>query len=415
MGQIKSEIIAVGTELLLGQIANTNAQWISQQLALSGVDVYHHSVVGDNLDRVYDLFSQASNRSNVIIITGGLGPTDDDMTREAFQRMSHLEIKEHKPSMDKIEAFFEKQHRTMTPNNKKQARVFTGADVIENHVGMAPGMVVTHQGTTWIFLPGVPKEMKPMITSRVLPYIKKISGSNEVIKSTMLRFIGIGESRLEHEIKAIIEQQSNPTIAPLAQAEGVAIRLTAKADTLEVATGLIDRTQEQILDKVGKYCYGVDEEKLEDKVFQLLKEKEWTVAAAESLTGGMFSDRLVAIEGASTVFSGGIVCYDTNVKEKVLTISPETIQKKGTVSEECAKEMAVNAGKLLDSAVGISFTGVAGPDTLEGQPAGTVYIAIATKSGDCQAEKFTFGGDRQAVRRSAVSKGYEILFQYLKS
>jgi nicotinamide-nucleotide amidase len=351
----------------------------------------------------------------VVIITGGLGPTDDDMTREAFQRISHLEMEEHRPSMDKIEAFFEKQQRTMTLNNKKQARVFAGSDVIVNHVGMAPGMIVTHQETTWIFLPGVPKEMKPMITSHVLPYVKKISGSNEVIKSTMLQFIGIGESRLEHEIKAIIDQQSNPTVAPLAQTEGVAIRLTAKADTLEAAEELINRTQEQILDKVGKYCYGVDEERLEDKVYQLLKEKKITLAAAESLTGGMFSDRLVAIEGASTVFSGGIICYETNVKEKVLSISSETIQGKGTVSEECAKEMAVNVGELLDSAIGISFTGVAGPDAIEGQPAGTVYIAVATKHGDCQAEKFTIGGGRQAVRRKAVTKGYEILFQHLKS
>ncbi|MBT2215040.1 competence/damage-inducible protein A [Virgibacillus dakarensis] len=414
MGQIKSEIIAVGTELLLGQIANTNAQWISQQLALSGIDVYYHSVVGDNLTRVYEQFLQASKRSDVIIVTGGLGPTDDDLTREAFQRLTKLEMVEHKASMEKIASFFRKQHNNMTPNNKKQARTFAGAEVIKNNVGMAPGMIVIHQGKTWVFLPGVPKEMKPMVTNHVLPALTKRTGEFSIIRSTMLQFIGIGESRLEHELKPIIDQQSNPTIAPLAQDNGVAIRITAKADTSKKAEQLIQQTKTQILDGVGQYCYGVDNETLEEKVFQLLKEKDWTLAAAESLTGGMFSDKLVAIAGASAVFSGGIVCYDTKVKENVLHISPATIREKGTVSEACALEMAENVRKLLDSTVGISFTGVAGPDTIEGQQAGTVYIAIITKNGDEQAEKFTFAGDRAAVRRKAVIKGYEILFNYLK-
>ncbi|WP_106497558.1 competence/damage-inducible protein A [Lentibacillus sp. Marseille-P4043] len=413
MGQIKSEIIAVGTELLLGQIANTNAQWISEQLALHGIDIYYHSVVGDNLHRVQEQFSQASKRSDVIIVTGGLGPTDDDMTREAFQRISNLEIVEHKPSMEKIMAYFTKQNSTMTPNNKKQARVFAGADVIENRVGMAPGMIVTHEGKTWVFLPGVPKEMKAMVSDHVLPFLAERTGSNMVIQSTMLRFTGIGESRLEHELQSIIAQQTNPTIAPLAQTEGVAIRLTAKANTHHAAIELINHTKEKILNKVGEYCYGVDNEKLEEKVFQLLQKKGWTLAAAESLTGGMFSDRFVAIPGASTVFAGGIVCYDTKVKENVLRISSETIQEKGTVSYECASEMATNISKLLDATIGISFTGVAGPDTVESQSAGTVFIAISTKTGQ-QVEKFTFQGDRKTVRSKTVMKGYELLFQSLK-
>ncbi|MGY0691629.1 competence/damage-inducible protein A [Virgibacillus sp. FSP13] len=413
MEQIKSEIIAVGTELLLGQIANTNAQWISEQLALHGIDIYYHSVVGDNLHRVQEQFSQASKRSDVIIVTGGLGPTDDDMTREAFQSISGLEIVEHKPSMEKIKAYFAKQNSTMTPNNRKQARVFTGADVIENHVGMAPGMIITYEGKTWIFLPGVPKEMKAMVSDHVLPFLTEHIDNNMVIQSTMLRFTGIGESRLEHELKSIIAQQTNPTIAPLAQTEGVAIRITAKANTHYDATELINHTKKKILNKVGEYCYGVDNEKLEEKVFQLLQEKGLTLAAAESLTGGMFSDRFVAIPGASAVFAGGIVCYDTKVKENVLHISSEIIHEKGTVSNECANEMATNIAKLLDATIGISFTGVAGPDTVEGQPAGTVFIAISTKTGQ-QVEKFTFQGDRKTVRNKAVMKGYELLFQSLK-
>ncbi|MEN1969934.1 competence/damage-inducible protein A [Lentibacillus sp. N15] len=413
--QIKSEIIAVGTELLLGQIANTNAQWISQALARAGIDIYHHSVVGDNLDRVRSQFVQAQKRSDVIIVTGGLGPTDDDLTREAFQTMTNMEMIEHKPSMDKITAFFEKQHSSMTPNNTKQARVFAGAEVIPNHVGMAPGMMVSHEGKMWVFTPGVPREMKPMITDYVLPAILKQTGGRTVIQSIMLRFIGIGESRLEHELKPFIEAQTNPTIAPLAQDPGVSIRITAKAETAESATQLIKGTKEQILQQVGDYCYGVDDVTLEGSVFQRFKEKGWTIAAAESLTGGRFSDRLVAIEGASAVFAGGIVCYDTKVKENILHVSTATIEKKGTVSEECALEMATNISNQMDATVGISFTGVAGPDTIEGQKAGTVYIAIVNRDGHQQVEKFTFPGNRQAVRKRAVIKGYELLFHYLKS
>lgn len=412
--QIKSEIIAVGTELLLGQIANTNAQWISQQLALAGMDIYHHSVVGDNLDRVRAQFAQAQSRSDVIIVTGGLGPTDDDLTREAFQSLTHLEMVEHKPSMDKITAFFQKQHSSMTPNNTKQARVFAGAEVIPNRVGMAPGMIVSHEGKMWVFTPGVPREMKPMITDHVLPAILKQTGERTVIQSVMLRFIGIGESRLEHELKTIIEQQTNPTIAPLAQDPGVSIRITAKADTTKSAARLIEETKKQIMQKVGTYCYGVDDDTLEGNVFQRLKQKGWTLAAAESLTGGKFSDQLVAVEGASAAFAGGIVCYDTQVKEKVLHVSHHTIQEKGTVSEECALEMALNVSNQLDATVGISFTGVAGPDTIEGKEAGTVYIALVNRDGYRQVKKYTFAGNRQAVRKKSVIKGYELLFHYLK-
>ncbi|WP_099158167.1 competence/damage-inducible protein A [Virgibacillus ndiopensis] len=414
MTQLKSEIVAVGTELLLGQIANTNAQWISQQLALHGLDVYYHTVVGDNLHRVQEQFVQSAKRSDVIIVTGGLGPTDDDLTREAFQNISNLKMVEHKESMNKIESYFEKQKRRMTPNNKKQARVFAGANVIENKVGMAPGMIVSYQKKTWIFLPGVPKEMKSMITNDVLPFFRQLTGESKVIKSTMLKFIGIGEATLEHELSTLIQQQTNPTIAPLAQEQGVAIRLTAKADTMDEAATLIEKTQSRIFDKVGTYFYGFDDQSLETKVFDLLREKRMTIAAAESLTGGMFTDRLIVNEGASSVCTGGIVCYDTKVKENVLKIAPETIYQRGTVSEECAVEMAVNVKNLLASNIGISFTGVAGPDPIEGNPPGTVYIAISDSQNGHHVEKFIFQGNRQTVRSKTVQKGYELLLKHLK-
>ncbi|MGP4107055.1 competence/damage-inducible protein A [Virgibacillus sp. L01] len=412
--QFRTEIIAVGTELLLGQIANTNAQWMSEKLATIGMNVFHHSVVGDNLQRVREQFQHSKSRADIIIVTGGLGPTEDDLTREAFQKIAKRDIIEHRPSMEKIEAYFRKQRTKMTVNNRKQARVFTGADVIENTVGMAPGMIVSEDDTTWIFLPGVPREMKQMMLDKVMPYLQQLTGESSVIKSTMLRFIGIGESQLEDELSDIIQNQSNPTIAPLAQSEGIAIRLTAKANTQEEALSLISNTKLQIHAKVGDYIYGADEQSIEENVFNLLKAQNKYIGAAESLTGGMFTDKLIAVESASEVCRGGLVCYDTNVKENVLHVLPETIRQHGTVSEECALEMSRNICALLESDIGISFTGVAGPDSVEGHPAGTVFIAIDNGSKERTAKKFTFQGDRQTIRKKATLKGFELLYNLLK-
>ncbi|WP_312030848.1 MULTISPECIES: competence/damage-inducible protein A [Bacillaceae] len=414
MTNVKAEIIAVGTELLLGQIANTNAQWLSNQLASLGINVYQHGVVGDNLNRVQEAFEQAQKRSDIIIVTGGLGPTEDDLTREAFQLMTELELVEHKPSMDKIQSFFEKNNTTMTPNNRRQARVFKGSQVLFNRKGMAPGMIVSHESTTWVFLPGVPREMKGLFTEEVFPYLQKLTGNTEVIKSLVLKFLGIGESELEHRLSHLIQAQKNPTIAPLAQNTGVVIRLTAKEETEERAERLLEESKRQILHEVGDYFYGINDETIEENIISLLKEKKMKIASAESLTGGMFSNRLISVSGASNVCRGGIVCYDTNVKQDVLGVSKETIQNKGTVSEECALEMAEQVSSKLDADIGISFTGVAGPDEVEGKSVGTVYIALTTSNGEKKVEKFIFSGDRNAIRRRATLKGLEIVFHFLK-
>lgn len=415
MKDFGAEIIAVGTELLLGQIANTNAQWLSEQLASLGINVYQHGVVGDNLNRVHEAFEQAQKRSDIIIVTGGLGPTEDDLTREAFQRMTKFELVEHKPSMEKIESFFERNNRVMTPNNRRQARVFKGSQALFNNNGMAPGMIIRYESTTWIFLPGVPREMKGLYTDEVFPYLQKLTGNKEVIKSLVLKFLGIGESELEHRLSHLIQTQKNPTIAPLAQNTGVVIRLTAKEETEERADLLLEAGKKQILHEVGDYFYGVNDETMEEKIISLLKEKKMKIASAESLTGGMFSNRLISVNGASSVCRGGIVCYDTNVKQEVLGVSKDTIQNKGTVSEECALEMAEQVARKLDANIGISFTGVAGPDEIEGKAIGTVYIALVTSNGDEKIEKFTFAGDRNTIRRRATLKGLEIVFHFLKS
>lgn len=415
MRTFTAEIVAVGTELLLGQIANTNAQWLSAQLARYGINVFHHSVVGDNLKRVKDTFLLAEKRADVIIVTGGLGPTEDDLTREAFQAVSHLELEEHEPTMEKIRTYFVNQNRRMTPNNKKQARVFKGCKVLDNKAGMAPGMIVEHRGKIWIFLPGVPSEMKYLVNHEVLPYLKKLTGSKNLIKSSVLKFIGIGESHLEHEIADLIKSQTNPTIAPLAQHDGVVIRLTAKAEAGEEASELIEKTKQEILKRVGTYFYGVDQETLEEQIVLELKKQHKSIAAAESLTGGSFTDKLISVEGASAVCPGGIVSYDAKVKQQLLDVPEDIIQNKGTISRECALAMAKGVLQKLNTNIGISFTGVAGPGELEGKPKGTVYIALCTSDGYEQVEQFAFPGNRNRVRQRAVLKGLEIVFKYLKS
>ncbi|MDY0405814.1 competence/damage-inducible protein A [Virgibacillus sp. 179-BFC.A HS] len=411
----KAEIIAVGTELLLGQIANTNAQWISKQLAELGIDVHHHEVVGDNLGRVEAVFQLASQRSDIIIVTGGLGPTDDDLTREAFQLVSGLEMHEHKPSMDKIVAYFQKQARTMTPNNRKQARIFKGAEVLPNNVGMAPGMIVSHHQKTWIFMPGVPKEMKAMFSDNVVPYLKEKFEQKNIIRSLVLNFSGIGESQLEHELIDLIRKQKNPTIAPLAQEYGVTLRLTAKEKTKEKAEQLLTNMKATILDRVGEYYYGDNAISLEEKVVSTLKEKKWRIASAESLTGGMFAETITSVAGSSAAFRGSVVSYDPIVKREILHVSEKTIKQFGTVSKSCASEMAANAAKLLQADIGISFTGVAGPDSLEGNPVGTVFIGLANSKGIIKVEECHFAGSRQDVRNKSVKKGLEILMKYLNA
>jgi len=408
-----AEIIAVGTELLLGQITNTNAAWISENLADRGLNVYYHSVVGDNLQRVCDLFAQAQNRTDLVIVTGGLGPTDDDLTRDAFAAMSGLKLIEHKQSLDKLYDFFKAQKTPMTDNNKKQALVFETANVLANSEGTAPGMIVEFHGTTWVFLPGVPSEMKSLCNEHVFPYLEQTGGKSAIIKSLVLRFAGIGESKLEDELKDLIKKQTNPTIAPLVAKDGVTIRLTAKSETAEAADLLNETAKKAIMERVGEFCYGLNDESLASSVFSLLKEQNQTIAAAESLTGGMFSDELISIPGASAVCYGGIVSYDRSAKEKLLGISAELIDEYGTVSEQCAKAMAQSVRQLLGTDIGISFTGVAGPDETEGQPAGRVFIAISYKDA-IQVEKFDFQGGRHSVRNKSVTKGLAMIHKLLK-
>ncbi|OCA85405.1 competence/damage-inducible protein A [Bacillus sp. FJAT-27225] len=411
---MNAEIIAVGSELLLGQINNTNARFLSGQLALMGINVYYHTVVGDNAERFKSTLQIAESRSDLVIVTGGLGPTKDDLTKESVASHLNTGLAMDKQAMESIEQFFKRTGREMTENNKKQALVLEGAKVLPNDHGMAPGMLFDKNGKLYMLLPGPPRELEPMFLTYGVPAIKGKMDKNEHIISRVLRFFGIGEALLEHELEDIIDSQSNPTIAPLASDGEVALRITAKHSLLEAAIELLDEIEEKILARVGEYFYGYDDTSLMNELAKLLKENSQTISSAESLTGGMFQQEYTSIPGAGGNLKGGVVCYTNQVKAEVLHVKKETIEEHGVVSSQCARELAENVARLTHSDIGISFTGVAGPDELEGKPVGTVYIGISINGQPTTAEKLNLGGNREANRIRTVKYGCYFLLKRLK-
>ena len=318
---MNAEIISVGSELLLGQIVNTNAAFLSQELAILGVNVYYQTTVGDNHLRLTSALEQAQSRSDLVILTGGLGPTKDDLTKESVGALVGKQLVHDPKSLHSIEAFFKKRDRPMSENNRKQALVIEGSHVLPNHYGMAPGMVVSSHGVKFVLLPGPPKEMKPMFKNELMPYLLGELGERESITSRVLRFFDIGESQLETDVLDLIEAQTNPTIAPLASEGEVTLRLTVKHADKAEQLRLLDETEGLIRDRVGQYLYGYEGTSLMEQLFLQLQEKGCTIATAESLTGGQFSGGLTSFSGSSSVYRGGIVSYATDVKENVLGVS----------------------------------------------------------------------------------------------
>lgn len=411
---MNAEIIAVGSELLLGQIANTNAQFISKHLADLGVNVYYHTVVGDNAARLEEAIKIAENRAQLLIFSGGLGPTKDDLTKETIAKHLGKELVFDKTALASIEDYFVKTKRTMTENNKKQALVLEGSDVLPNDHGMAPGMFLKKDNRFYMLLPGPPKEIQPMFVKYGFPAIQKQMTSKDVIVSRVLRFFGIGESLLETKIEDLIDAQTNPTIAPLAGDGEVTLRITCKHDSIEEADKLIAKTEEEIFARVGEFFYGYEDTTLMNELSHILLKKNLTVAAAESLTGGLFQQEITGIPGAGNIFKGGIVCYTNEVKHQILQVKESTIKEHGVVSEQCAKELAENVARLLNADIGISFTGVAGPNELEGNPVGTVYIGIAKSGEPTKVEKLALSGTRAGNRVRSVRYGQYFLLKMLE-
>jgi nicotinamide-nucleotide amidase len=408
---MNAEIVAVGTELLLGQIANTNAQWISERLADVGVNVYFHSVVGDNPDRLKHVFETARDRSDLVIVTGGLGPTKDDLTKEVIASCLGKRLVTDQQALKKIEDHFAKTGRKMTDNNRKQALVIEGSRVLENHNGLAPGMILTEGSTTYVLMPGVPSEMKGMFLDQVLPALASASGKRLV--SRVLRFFGIGESALETKILDLIENQTNPTIAPLAKDGEVTIRLTAAHSDPLAAKKLLDETEQRIRERTGDTLYGYgDQTTLAEVASHLLREHHLTVSSAESLTGGLFAKQITDVPGASDVFLGGVVSYVNAVKEQVLNVPVDVLQTEGAVSAICAEKMACAVRVMTGSDLGISFTGVAGPNSSEGKTPGTVFIGFADGR-ETRSFSYRFNGTREQIRHRTVLTGFDLIRRFL--
>lgn len=408
---MNAEIIAVGSELLLGQITNTNARFLSQHLAEIGVNIYYHTVVGDNEQRLEKAVKLAQSRADLIVFSGGLGPTKDDITKETIARMLGRTLEYNEEALFGIQTYFDKTGRVMTANNKKQALVIKGSTVLKNDHGMAPGMFTKADGKYYVLLPGPPREMQPMFLNYGRPAIVNVLEKVERIESRVLRFFGIGESTLETDIDDILMKQTNPTIAPLAGEGEVTLRITAKHESSDEAFRMIQKAEDEILERVGQYFYGYDETTIAAELADQLKEKKLTIAAAESLTGGLFLGELTAIPGMSTHIKGGIVCYTNEVKKQILGVKSDTLSKYGAVSSECAKELAENVRNLCRSDIGISFTGVAGPDSLEGHEPGTVFLAIAAEGQETIVHPLKMIGSREGVRKRTVKYGCHYLLQ----
>jgi nicotinamide-nucleotide amidase len=404
---MKCEIIAVGTELLLGNIVNTNAQYLSQKMAELGIDVFYQISVGDNMQRLSETIKASLERSDIIVTCGGLGPTADDMTKEGVSEALGLKLLPDNASIKKIEGMFKSMNRPMTENNIKQGYIPEGAKILENDNGTAPGVIIEKSGKVIIMLPGPPKELHPMFENKVLPYLR--TKVNSIIRSRMLRVIGIGESTLENMLKEIFRNQTNPTIAPYAKEGEVHLRITAKKDDAKEADRLIAEMEQKVKSILGENIYGYDEESLEEVVLKLLQEKRMTLSLAESCSGGLIANRLTDIPGASASLMGGIVSYSNKAKIDNLVVKEDTNNKKGALSRQTEEEMNKATKKINETDIGVSVTGIAGPEGgSEQKPVGLCYIGIAI--GDTvKVHKMNFNGNRKRIKWNTSSKALDLL------
>lgn len=410
---MNAEIIAVGSELLLGQIANTNAKFISSQLSELGINVYYHTVVGDNRARLVEAIKIAEQRADVIIFSGGLGPTKDDLTKETIAKHVNRGLVMDDIALHAIEHFFSKRNRAMTENNRKQALVIEGCDVLTNHHGMAPGMFLKDNERIYILLPGPPKELEPMFQFEAKPKLAALLHDGGVIVSHVLRFYGIGEAELEVRVQDILDAQTNPTVAPLASDGEVTLRITAKATNEQKAYLLIEEKKREILDLVGEYHYGDNDDSLASKLVEQLIENHLTIAAAESLTAGLFQSELAEVSGVAAALAGGMITYTEKVKIEQLGVAAQIIEKHGVVSSECAADMARKVRQKFGTDIGVGLTGVAGPGSQDGIPQGTVWIGICIADNPPLTYRLQLSGSRNTNRLRAVKFTFSYLMREL--
>lgn len=407
------ELVCVGTELLLGNIVNTNAAYLAEMCARLGMSSYYQSVVGDNPPRMRETIRQAVDRSDVVILCGGLGPTEDDMTKEIAAEVMGKELVEDPHSKDMILAYMKNYMKTnaqkvITSNNWKQAMVPTGAVVLDNANGTAPGIIIEEGQKTVVLLPGPPNELKPMFENQVYPYLK--NKQPEVICSKMLKITGIGESMVETKILDLIDAQTNPTVATYAKTCEVHLRITAKAENEAAAEKLLQPLVDEMKQRFGDHIYSTDEkETLEEVIVKMLEERDMTLSTAESCTGGMLSSRLINVAGVSEVYKEGFITYSNEAKHKYLGVSEDVLGTYGAVSQETAVQMAEGCAKQTGSDVALITTGIAGPDggTLE-KPVGLVYISCYYK-GKTYVQELHLNGNRAKVREQATARALILL------
>ena len=417
---MKAEIIAVGTEILTGQILNTNAQFLSEKLAEIGVDVYIQTAVGDNEARLLSVLEIARERSDLVILTGGLGPTEDDLTKQTVAKFLGKNLVFDAQAQTKLDDFFaQRPDYARTPNNERQAQIIQGATPLANETGLAVGGMIEVEGVTYVVLPGPPSELKPMVLNELLPRL--MTGAK--LYSRVLRFFGIGESQLVTILADLIEQQTDPTLAPYAKTGEVTLRLSTKAKSQEEADAALNTLEEQILSRdtfegtsLRELCYGYgDETSLASLVVEELKKRQISITAAESLTAGLFQASIADFSGVSAIFKGGFVTYSLEEKAKMLDIPQAELEIHGVVSTYTAEKMAEQAREKTASDIGISLTGVAGPESLEGHPAGTVFIGLSQVSGT-EVIRVNIGGrSRTDVRKIAVMHAFNLVLKALLS
>lgn len=416
---MKAEIIAVGTEILTGQITNTNAQFLSEEFAKLGIDVFFQTAVGDNEERLLSIIDLASKRSDLVVLCGGLGPTEDDLIKQTLAKYLGRNLVFDEQASKRLNEFFATRPQfTRTANNERQAQLIEGSTPLQNSTGLAVGGVIEVDGVTYVVLPGPPSELKPMVWDYLVPLL---SSDHKQLYSRVLRFFGIGESQLVTVLSDLIDNQTDPTIAPYAKIGEVTLRLSTKADDIESAKEKLDQLEQKILSKKTLnsiplenllYGYG-DDNSMARVVFDLLKKKHKTITAAESLTAGLFQSSIADFSGSSSVFNGGFVTYSIEEKSKMLQIPLEKLQEHGVVSHFTAEKMAEQSRKLTDADFGIGLTGVAGPDSLEGHPAGTVFIGIATRE-KVHSIRVLIGGRRRSdVRHIACLYAFNLVRQAL--
>ena len=405
------EIICVGTELLLGDILNTNAKFLSERMAELGFDLFTQSVVGDNPARLEKQITLSLSRSEILILCGGLGPTEDDITKEITSKVLGLPLINHSESLKRIEKYFASTGRVMSENNKKQALTISGATVLENNHGTAPGYFIKNSKGAVILLPGPPKELVPMFNEQVVPLLTPyVKGT---IVSHNIRIMGVGESAAA-EICGDLLKNENPTVATYAKTGEVDIRVTASAASVRKADELSAPVMKTIKELFGSHVYGVDVDNLQQRVVALLKENKMKLATAESCTAGMLSEKITEVPGSSEVFEMGVTAYANYIKVQALGVNPELIEKKGAVCPEVAAQMATGIRMMCNADIGVGITGVAGPGESEGKPAGLVYISIADKEKVFVRKILGRGNDRDTIRDLATSTALDMVRRYIE-